>query len=212
MENHHARSILSARKMLFLVLTMLVSCLVGSVSFAQDALTLSVEQTLDLPMTSNDSIFLIPDAMAEPLPMNLVMTPLHIQQDDQGGSTAPRALSKKVSTTSLATTIDSLLDIATKRLPLHGWEFVFFSLLVFYKRIFSMIKSFLILAFVGTFLVAFLAKNTALLEDLKKQGKDLFREVVSSSISEHVDRLKGGMESPELKRTKDLVNKLHMEE
>lgn len=113
-----------------------------------------------------------------------------------------------ITTEMLSQKMDQALELMHTHLPMKGWELAIISLLFFYKKLFKMLKSIVITSLVGIFLVTFLMKNTTILQDTKAQLKELVNSVISSSLNEHMDRLKNGVESPELKRAKDLAKDL----
>lgn len=171
------------------------------------ALPITVESFDSFPQ---DPFFdVIPSAMAETpaeIPMEIVMQPRNLERESDSIFISS-ANAAKISTEMFEKKIDGVLDFAGKRLPLGGWELALMCLLFFYKRIFNMIKSIMIMSFVGFFLVAFLAKNTTVFQDSKKHIKEIVNSMVSSSLTEHVDRFKNGLDSPEIKNSKKLMEK-----
>lgn len=144
----------------------------------------------------------------------LLSAPLYpIEVQDESLFVSNAFASTKISTENLGAQIDQILELAKTHLPWGGWELAGLAILFFYKKLFSMIKSMMITAFVGIFLVTFLAKNTTVLQETKAQLKELVSSVVSSSLSEHMERLKtGGGDSPALERAKEISKSLNLPE
>lgn len=174
-------------------------------AFPQEVVPLSDFNSLPPDTLFDDAIPAMMEAPAE-IPLEIVMQPRHLEWEGDSIFIS-NAHAAKISTEMLEKKMDSILDLASTRLPLGGWELALLGLLFFYKRIFNMIKSLVLMSLLGFFLMAFLAKNTTVFQDSKKHFKEIVNSMVSSSLNEHVDRLKNGLDSPELKNSKDLMKK-----
>lgn len=204
----------------FVLLILLITVSVAAVpAFASSSVT-SIDPVIlspgQSPYIEKSHDFVSSGATSQPFAVDTIRVPapLYPVELEEQSLFVPNAFaSTKISTENLGAQIDQIMDLAKTHLPWGGWELATLALLFFYKKLFSMIKSMMITAFVGIFLVTFLVKNTTVLQETKDQLKELVSSVVSSSLSEHMERLKtGGGDSPALERAKEISKSLNLPE